>query len=444
MSSRTAAVRRRLLLRTAVAMLGLAGAAGAGAHWLGRRDLDRAALERAGLGVEQLRRGVEQRLEAGEGPLARALERELDQPGASLPEGIAGRFVALVLIARDGAELLRVARSDGDGLPWQPLLGAAEERGPSVLGRHRAAERSLVAVAAPFEPRGLEAGAELRGWFELSDSALAALDRRTRWSALIAAGTVLFTALVLYPIVRQLLERQARLSIALLDANLEALATLGSAIARRDADTDDHNFRVVVFAVRLAEAVGLPAGAVRELIKGAFVHDVGKIGVRDAVLSKPGRLEPLELDEMRRHVEHGLEIVGRSSWLADAAAVVGAHHEKFDGSGYPRGLAGAAIPLPARIFALADVFDAVTSERPYHRPLDLQETLALLERGRGGHFDPALLDPFLGLVPELYRLYANRDEAPRREARALVARYFRDAPEAASPLWTGGTTPDGR
>ena len=444
MPSRTAPVRRSLLLRTALAMLGLAGAVGAGAHWLGRRDLDRAALERARLGVEQLRRGVEQRLEAGEGPLARALERELDQPGASLPEGIAGRFVALVLIARDGAELLRVARSDGDGLPWQPLLGAAEERGPSVLGRHRAAERSLVAVAAPFEPRGLEAGAELRGWFELSDSALAALDRRTRWSALIAAGTVLLTALVLYPIVRQLLERQARLSIALLDANLEALATLGSAIARRDADTDDHNFRVVVFAVRLAEAVGLPAGAVRELIKGAFVHDVGKIGVRDAVLSKPGRLEPLELDEMRRHVEHGLEIVGRSSWLADAAAVVGAHHEKFDGSGYPRGLAGAAIPLPARIFALADVFDAVTSDRPYHRSRSLGESLALLERGRGSHFDPALLDAFLALAPELYRRFANLDEAPRREARALVARYFRDAPEAASRPRTSGTAPDGR
>jgi HD-GYP domain-containing protein (c-di-GMP phosphodiesterase class II) len=425
-------------------MLGLAAAAGAGAHWIGRRDLDQAVLERARLGVQRLREGVERRLAAGQGPLARALERELGEPLAPLPDMAGGRFVALVLIAADGAELLRVARPGGEGLAWQPLLETAAQGGPAILGRLRSAERSLVAVAAPFEPRGLEAGVGLRGWFELSDAALAALDRRTRWSALLAAAVVLLTALVLYPIVRQLLERQARLSLALLDANLEALATLGSAIARRDADTDEHNFRVVVFAVRLAEAVGLPADAVRELIKGAFVHDVGKIGVRDAVLTKPGRLDPAELDEMRRHVEHGLAIVGRSRWLAGAAAVVGAHHEKFDGSGYPRGLAGEAIPLAARIFALADVFDAVTSERPYHRPMDLEGTLALLGRGRGGHFDPVLLDRFLALAPELYRHYANLDEAPRREARALVARYFREPEEAASGPRFERFPPDGR
>lgn len=240
---------------------------------------------------------------------------------------------------------------------------------------------------------------------------------------------------------RAIAER-ARLSAALLDANLEALAMLGSAIAKRDADTDAHNFRVVVYAVRLAEARGLPEEEIRELIKGAFVHDVGKIGVRDAVLLKPGRLETDEFTEMRRHVEHGLEIVRRSAWLARAAEVVGGHHEKFDGSGYPRGLAGDAIPLAARVFAIADVFDAVTSDRPYHRPRTLEETLELAREGSGRHFDPELVDRFLTIAPALHARFANRDEEPRREAAQIVARYFRDVP--AGPAGAGEDWRHGR
>lgn len=444
MTSRSAAVQRTLLLRSGLAMLGLALAVGAGSYGLARRDLDQAALERARLGVELLRQGVERRLAAGEGPLARALENELEQPAAILPRATAGRFVALVLVGADGGESLRRTSPGGDGLPWEPLLGARREDGPVVLGRLRAAGRSLVAVAAPFAARGGESGAELRGWFELSGPALAELDRRARRSALLAAAVVLLTVVVLYPIVRALLERQAQAALSLLDANLESLAMLGSAIAKRDADTDAHNFRVVVYAVRLAEELAQPADAIRELIQGAFVHDVGKIGVRDAVLLKPGRLDEGELVEMRRHVEHGLAIVSRSTWLAGAATIVGGHHEKFDGSGYPRGLVGAAIPLAARIFALADVFDAVTSERPYHRPRTLEEALELLERGRGSHFDPALLDRFLALAPELHRLYADRDEAPRRATRALVERYFREAAGAAYPREPRIPPPDPR
>ena len=423
---RTAAVRRALAARVAAAMAALALAVGAGAWWVARRDLERAVLERARLGAELLRQGVERRLAAGEGPLAAALRLELERPTTPLPPAASGRFVAIVLVGGDGAELARVAGPDGEGLPWARLLAVAGTEEVSVVGRQRVAGRTLLAAAAPFAVPGAGPGASLRGWFAPADEAIAGLERRARRSALLAAALVLTTALVLYPIVRRLLERQAQLAVALLDANLEALATLGSAIARRDADTDAHNYRVVVYAVRLAEAVGLPADEVRELIKGAFVHDVGKIGVRDAVLHKPGRLDDAELVEMRRHVAHGLDIAGRSAWLAGAAVVVGGHHEKYDGSGYPAGLAGEAIPLAARIFALADVFDAVTSRRPYHRPLELGATLELLEQGRGSHFDPALLDRFLELAPELHRRYADRDEEPRREALALVERHFRE------------------
>ena len=115
----------------------------------------------------------------------------------------------------------------------------------------------------------------------------------------------------------------------------------------------------------------------RALLKGAFLHDVGKLGIRDAILLKPGKLDAAEFGEMKRHVAHGLDIIERSSWLRDATAVVGHHHEKWDGSGYGTGSAARQIPLPARIFAVADVFDALTSRRPYKEPLSV--------RGGDGH-----------------------------------------------------------
>ena len=128
---------------------------------------------------------------------------------------------------------------------------------------------------------------------------------------------------------------------------------------------------------------------------------------------------------MKRHVSHGLDIVERSPWLRDAAVVVGNHHEKVDGSGYQRGLKAEEIPLTARIFALADVFDAITSRRPYHEPLGFDAAMALLERGRGTHFEAGLLDSFARIARPLFDEFADRDdETPRREVARLVQRYF--------------------
>jgi HD-GYP domain-containing protein (c-di-GMP phosphodiesterase class II) len=251
--------------------------------------------------------------------------------------------------------------------------------------------------------------------------------RARLWRAVGAAvAVVLLTSLVLYPVIVRLLKRVATLSLNLLDANLETLQLLGSAIAKRDADTDVHNYRVTIYSVRLAETLGLDAQAIQRLIKGAFLHDVGKIGVPDGILLKPGRLDATEFGEMQKHVSHGLDIVQRSHWLADAVDVVGHHHEKFDGSGYYRGLRADAIPLAARIFAVADVFDALASRRPYKEPLDYDAAIGVLEQGRGTHFDPQVLDAFRGIAPALYQEFANRDDAHPREVLAgIVARYFR-------------------
>lgn len=128
---------------------------------------------------------------------------------------------------------------------------------------------------------------------------------------------------------------------------------------------------------------------------------------------------------MQIHVRHGLDIIGGSAWLADAAQVVGGHHERFDGGGYPEGLAAEAIPLTARIFAVVDVFDALTSKRPYKEPLTYEATMALLRQGRGSHFDPAVFDAFATIAQHLYHTYVGRDDQGLRdELQAVVARVF--------------------
>jgi HD-GYP domain-containing protein (c-di-GMP phosphodiesterase class II) len=238
---------------------------------------------------------------------------------------------------------------------------------------------------------------------------------------------VLATTLLLYPIIRRLNHRILRHNADLLSANLGTLRALGSAIAKRDSDTSHHNYRVTLLSIRLGKEAGLSAAAMRSLIKGAFIHDVGKIAISDNILLKPGRLTPEEFEVMKTHVSHGADIVRNTEWLADAAAVVRCHHEKFNGTGYPDGQSGEDIPIIARIFAIADVFDALTSERPYKKALPLDRSLEILIEGRGSHFDPRLLDAFLTVAAELYAAHANREEdSLAAELQDASAPYFHD------------------
>jgi len=215
-------------------------------------------------------------------------------------------------------------------------------------------------------------------------------------------------------------------SVQLLEANLETLETLGNAIAQRDSDTNAHNYRVTILCARIGEEVGLTAATMRALIKGAFLHDVGKIGIPDRILLKPGRLDPEEFDVMKTHVEQGQEIVRRSSWLQDALRVVLYHHEKVAGEGYPNGVAGEEIPVTARIFAIADVFDALTSKRPYKDPLTFEQAMETLQEGRGVHFDAALLDVFSRIARPLYERLGGKDEVPREELAEIVRTWFQE------------------
>ena len=180
-------------------------------------------------------------------------------------------------------------------------------------------------------------------------------------------------------------------------ATLQALST---ALDSRDSDTDGHSHRVVVYTEAIGRRLGLPEWEISNLLNGALLHDVGKIGVPDAILRKPGRLTEDEWTIMRTHPDLGYRMLEHIGFLKDALPVVRHHHERYDGSGYPDGLSGEQVPLGARIFAVADTFDAMTSDRPYRRACSVELARAEIARCAGTQFDPQVVDAFLGLSIE--------------------------------------------
>ena len=297
-------------------------------------------------------------------------------------------------------------------------------------GRHRYERFTLdgqmvLQVMVPLKDRAGATAGFFEGVFLVDPAMLERLRHELTVTLLIALGTVLATTLILYPVILAQNRDVARQSRDLLKGNIELMEVLGSAIAKRDSDTSAHNYRVSIYAVRLAEAAGLGGEAVRDLIGGAFLHDVGKIGIGDAILLKPGRLDAGEFAVMKTHVALGVDILEKSPWLQRARDVVEFHHEKFDGSGYLTGLAGEAIPLSARIFAIVDVFDALTSRRPYKEPFPFREAMAIIAGQAGSHFDPRLAAVFAGMIEPLFNeVSAASDPEVEQMLRALIGRYF--------------------
>ena len=191
-------------------------------------------------------------------------------------------------------------------------------------------------------------------------------------------------------------------------ATLQALTGL---LDTRDAATHGHSNRVVAFSLRLAQELGITDPIeLRSLEQGALLHDVGKIGVADAILRKPGPLDEHEWAEMRGHPELGHKMLKDIEFLRDALPIVRHHHESWDGSGYPDHLAGDDIPLSARIFAVIDAFDAITSDRPYSPARTYKEAAAILNEERGRKFDPRVMEAFLRVPPQDWdRIRAESD-----------------------------------
>jgi response regulator RpfG family c-di-GMP phosphodiesterase len=201
------------------------------------------------------------------------------------------------------------------------------------------------------------------------------------------------------------------------DAYRTTLKALTAALETRDLETHGHSERVVNFSLRLGEELSLDAEQMRSLEFGSLLHDIGKIGVPDAILRKPAKLTEDEWVRMREHPLHGQKILRGIEFLEGAARVVAQHHEKWDGSGYPLGLRGAQIDLNARIFAVADAFDAITSDRVYRAGRSYGEALAELDAYAGRQFDPRVVEAFRRVPAEEW------DEIRRRSlgARERVA-----------------------
>jgi putative nucleotidyltransferase with HDIG domain len=180
------------------------------------------------------------------------------------------------------------------------------------------------------------------------------------------------------------------------------LEVLGDALDLKDAETEHHSKRVTAFTIAIARKMGLPKDEINVIARGAFLHDIGKLAIPDGILRKPGKLTDEEMAIMREHCYHGYKIISRIPFLAEAAEIVYAHQERYDGLGYPRGLKGEEIPLGARIFAIADTLDAMRSDRVYRKAQSMQAVRKEIELWSGRQFDPAIVKIFLEMPDDIW------------------------------------------
>jgi putative nucleotidyltransferase with HDIG domain len=203
--------------------------------------------------------------------------------------------------------------------------------------------------------------------------------------------------------VRRALENQLRRAMSNLERSYDTtLEVLGDALDMKDAETEGHSKRVTAFTIAIARAMGLPADQIRVIARGAFLHDLGKMAIPDAILRKPGKLNEEEIAIMREHCYRGYQLLKRVSFLGQACEIVYSHQEHYDGSGYPRGLKGSEIPLGARIFSIADTLDAITSDRPYRAAQTFTAARREILRCTGSQFDPEVVDFYRGMPDSIF------------------------------------------
>jgi diguanylate cyclase (GGDEF)-like protein/putative nucleotidyltransferase with HDIG domain len=193
---------------------------------------------------------------------------------------------------------------------------------------------------------------------------------------------------------------------------VETLSSLAMAVDSKDPSTQSHSQKVSSYALALAEAFELDAAKVEEIKLAALLHDVGKVGIPEAILNKSGPLDPEEWDLMKQHVNYGAKILESCRGAGQILGMVLHHHEFYDGSGYPNGLAGDNIPLGARIIAIADAYDTITSARSYKRARSAEEALVELERCGGAQFDPKLVSVFIAAIRKFPRPIVEIEEIP--------------------------------
>lgn len=331
-----------------------------------------------------------------------------------------GLFDIAEIYDRNGRKLAESLTSEGNAVESSlPKHGAPNYATASYESMVLPAERWVLRVFVPLRTSETDRDGPITGYFEGVRVVPKWQQEQIFTSSLAVALMVCLASLLcgatLYPVVMHLSSDNERKAREVLDSHISMMEALGRAIAKRDSDTGAHNYRVAWIAARIAERMGMTGSSMQALIAGSFLHDVGKIGIPDAILLKPGKLDDTELSIMRTHVAQGEEIVTGMGWLDGANAVVAAHHEKWDGSGYPRKVTGEAIPLAARIFAVADVFDALCSKRPYKEPMGFEAAMAILEKDTGSHFDPSVMAVFRTMAPDIFKRLADSTENDARQ-----------------------------
>lgn len=285
---------------------------------------------------------------------------------------------------------------------------------------------SYIFVIAPIKDENKVIEGYFEGIFHVDSAVFADIYNQIFYSILIVIVALASATLLFYPIILRLNNKIIKHSETLLASNLKMLEILGTATEKRDYDTNDHNIRVTLLATMLGEAYGIRKNKLRGVIKGSMLHDVGKIGIPDNILLKNGKLDSGEMDIMREHVTHGVEIIENHRWLEDALDIIECHHEWYNGEGYMKGLKGDDIPIGARLFAVVDVFDALLVKRPYKEPYSFEATMSIMEKKKGTHFDPKVFDAFAGNVKVFHaELYDKDVQVLDRKMDHIMAKYFR-------------------
>ena len=331
-----------------------------------------------------------------------------------------GLFDIAEIYDSQGKKLAESLTKDGDAVESSlPKHGTPHYSSASYESLKLAGDRWVLRVFVPLRDSATDLSRPITGYFEgvrvMPAWQQAQIFNNSLTVALMVGLASLLCGAALYPVVVHLSADNERKAREVLDSHISMMEALGRAIAKRDSDTGAHNYRVAWIAASIAEQMGVTGSSMQALIAGSFLHDVGKIGIPDAILLKPGRLDEAEFVVMRTHVAQGEEIVTGMGWLDGANAVVAAHHEKWNGAGYPRQLTGDAIPLSARIFAVADVFDALCSKRPYKEPMGFEAAMLILEKDTGSHFDPAVMAVFRPMARPTFERLANSSEAQARQ-----------------------------
>lgn len=294
-----------------------------------------------------------------------------------------------LIFARDGEKALALAQTE------RPHLILLDIMMPGLTGLETCAR--------------LKQNPETQGIPVIFVTALA--DDRDETEGFTAGCVDYITKPVSAPIVLARVKAQLSLVSAevLRETRLQIIQRLGRAAEYKDNETGLHVIRMSHFAREIALAAGMGATDAEEIFNAAPMHDVGKIGIPDAILQKPGKLTPDEWEIMKQHTSIGAEIIGddKSSLLRLAGVIALCHHEKWDGSGYPRGLAGEAIPIAARIIALADVFDALTSTRPYKKAWAIEDATQYILDQSSKHFDPELVAAYQKALPKILEIRAQ-------------------------------------